>query len=296
MPDETKKTEEQLSEETQVEETQAEETKNEIPQKVLDDQNSFDAKLDSEEDDSVVEETSKEEEKATEETDTGAEEEVAEKTAEEKLVDEEAKTLEAEILAAEKPAEEKKEEKEAEEDTPFDCGLDPEEWDKEVIDMMNAQGETFKKNLKNLSSENAELKNLVQQQVNQRYADWLDRQFDGLGESMKEIVGEGDMEDIEPASVPYENRLKVVSRMDLVTKTYQKLKKPVPTKSKLFKQAVEYLFNKEINKEKTDAETVKKLKSRADQTLGRGSKQASKLSAEDKVLQIQKDFDAKLDE
>jgi len=295
MAEEEIKTEEVAVEETPVEETKVEETKDEISQEILDVQDSFDAKMDSDDDDSAVAEAL-EEEKVADDKDSGDETPV-EQTAVEKLVEEEAGILEAEILAKEKPVEKEEVKAEVEpEDKPFDCGLDPDEYDEGLIKSVNTLGDNFTKEIKALKSEKAALEAEINQQAGQRYSDWLDRKFSGLPESMAEVVGEGDMEDIEPASVPYDNRIKVVTRMNLVAKTYQKLGKPVPPKSKLFKDAVSFLFNKELNKSKTDADTIEKMGKRAGQTLGSGSKKASALSAEARMLQVQKDFDAKLDE
>jgi len=272
-----------------------------------------DSEKEADEKKSAEEKTAEEE---ADEKDSGTEEAV-EKTAEEKEIEAEAKVLEEQILAdagakadaevkakadaekkAKADAEKKaKAEKEAEtDDEPYDCGLDPEEYDEGLIAQLNKQGQAVRDANKALKDENIELRGIIAQQGNQRYADWLDNKINGLGEDFHEVLGEGEIEDIEPGSVPYENRLKLASRMTLVSKTYQKLGKPVPSRTKLFNQAVSYLFSKQKNKSKTEAETKEKLAARAGQAIGGGSKKSSALSAEQIAANKIKAFDKKIDE
>ena len=307
------------TEEKKVEETEQIEA-TEIPQEVLDANKKFDDLADSEDDsasDTDTEENTSDEktpegkaEEGTAKTDTG-ETKAVEQTAEEKEIEAEATKIEAEILAddvkreaenkvkAEAEAKVKAEaEKKAETDDekPYDCGLDPEEFDEGYIKAVNKLGQENQDARKALKSENDELRTVIAQQGNQRYTDWLDSKINGLGEDFHEVFGEGEIEDIEPASEQFENRQKLASRMALVSKTYQKLGKPAPSKTKLFKMAVSYLHKNIVNKSKNEAETTEKLAARARQSIGPGSKKSSALSAEETAKQKQKDFDKKLDE
>jgi len=296
-----------------------------IPQELIDLNKKFDEKIDSDDTaaveikDEVKDEVKKEvktseekmpEEKkaAEEETEITGEEKEAEvkkevkeevKTAEEKEIEAEAEILEKQILAegAKKTEAKVKDEKKTEsEGEPFECGLDPEEYDEGLIESVNKLGRTFTEKNKVLEDENKALKILISQQNAQKHTEWLDSKINSLGQDFKDVLGEGEIEDIEPGSVQFENRVKLSKRIGLIAQTYQKLGKSLPSRNKLFDQAVSYLFNKEKNKSKTEAETKAKLQARARQVIGSGSGRGSTLSAAEKVLQLQRQFDEKIDE
>ena len=319
MANETEKTEEKIEDVKVEEKVDAEvldsaikkgdeETKDEIPEEVTAANKAFDDKMDSE-DDSAVEVESEEKkpdeaEKKAEEKDAGQKKEV-EQTAKEKVVEDEAATIEKDILAAEqkdvaeKKAEDDKKaeaEKKSEEDKPFDCGLDPEEYDEAVIKQFNAQGQAAQDAAEALKSENTKLTDTINQQSVQRHTDWFDRKINGLGEDFKEVLGKGDIEDIEPASEQFENRRKIANRMALVTKTYQSLGKTAPARNKNFEMAVSYLHKDIANKSKNEADTKEKLKARASQAIGSGSKKGSTQSAATSIAKTNAEFDAKMDE
>ena len=120
--------------------------------------------------------------------------------------------------------------------------------------------------------------------------------INALGEDFVEIYGEGDIEDIEPASEQFENRVKLNERIALTAQAYKNMGKPVPSRNKLFDQAVSYLNKKIVNKSKTEEETVKKLAERKSQVIGRASKKGSAKSAEELAAQAMKEFDKKIEE
>jgi hypothetical protein len=325
MADEEKKEEEVIVEE----ETKQEESVDkapEIPEKVTKVQDAFDAKLDEDDD----EENSVEDDKTsgddddstgdkdaddkTEEDDPGTDDSAKEEelSAEDKEIAEAAKQIEEEAAAnagktdaqkqAEKLAEEQKAKNEAEaaekakEADKYVSDLDPEEWDNATIEMDTKRGQQNLDAQKALKEQNDALQAQVQQQANQRHADWLDTKFNSLGEDFTEAVGDGEYIDLEPGSVQAENRVKIGNRMYVLSIAYQKQGKEVPTRNKLFKRAVSDVLPKIVNKKKTDKETAKKLAERKEQVMGKGSKKASKIARSTKALQIQKDFDALLDE
>lgn len=313
MADETKTTEEAVEEVTEevVEET-TEETTGEIPKEILDANADFDKKLDGDDDDSAVEEEVEDDgEEEVVEKDT-AKEDATKQTAEDKEIEAEAKALEEEILkddakevakkklATEAEAEVKAEQKSEEDDKPFDCGLSTEDgdegYDKDLVATINKMGQDGLDRNKALAKENAALQNVINQQANDRYVDFLDRKVAGLGEDFRELLGEGDFEDLEPASDQLENRYKITDRMALVQKTYQKRNQKVPTRSKLFDIAINHLFKETKNKAKTEATTVKKLAKRAGQALGSGSKKSSSTTAATDLAKSNAEFDRKLDE
>jgi hypothetical protein len=80
--------------------------------------------------------------------------------------------------------------------------------------------------------------------------------------------------------------------MNLIGLAHQNMKKVVPSRNKLFKLAVEREFKEITNKSAKDKDTVKKLKARKKQVIGKGSKKTAALSADDALMKIQTDFDA----
>lgn len=327
MADEAAKTEEEIkSEETQTDEQKAadaevldaaiekgeEETKGEVDQDLLDANKAFDDKMDGDDDDTAVteEDTNEDAEEKTAEKDTGKEEADG-KTAEDKEIDEAVKSIEEKAkveslksddqkqaeAAAIKVAEEAKvvAEAKAKETGTYVSDLNPEEWDEEWIKTDTERGQKHLDEKKALQDQNAELQSMVQQQAQQRIGDWLDRQIDKLGEKFHEVLGEGEFEDLLPASVPYENRIKVGNRMGAIQQAYVDAKKEVPPRSKLFKRAVNDLFSEVKNKAKTEAKTVEKLAERKDQVLGKSSQKASKISAAAALEKSNAEFDRKMD-
>ena len=271
-----------------------------VEQEVIDSMKDFDAKIDSD-DDSAVEDTPDEdipEEKAEEEI--PAKEVAKEEPAMEEVIDAEIAKIEKQLdvkteekVKPEDKVEEKPEEKV--EDKPFDCGLDPDEYDEGLIKSVNKLGQDFTEKIKTLESEKAELKNLVNQQNSQRHTEWLDGKINALGDDFVEVYGEGEIEDIEPASEQFENRVKLNARIALTAKAYRNMGKPVPSRNKLFDQAVSYLNKEIVNKSKTEEETIKKLAARKGQVIGRASKKGSATSALEQAAQAMKEFDKKIE-
>jgi len=280
-----------------------EETKDEVPQEVMDSMKDFDAKIDSD-DDSAIEDTSdetpEEEEKADEKIPVEKEVPAGEKDVEAEIAKIEKQSAEPGKVEKEEEPEEKVETKveteKKDEDKPYDCGLDPDEYDEGYIKATNEMGQKFTDEIKGLKSEKNELISLISNQNSQRFTDWLDRKIDALGDEFVEIYGEGEFDDIEPASEQFENRAKLDKRIAITTKAYQSMGKPVPSRNKLFSQAVSYLHKDIVNKSKTDKETIKKLAERKGQVIGKASKKGSTTSALERSAQVMKDFDKKIDE
>lgn len=326
MADEVAKTEEEIkSEEAQTDEQKAadaevldaaiekgeEETKGEVDQDLVDANKAFDEKMESDDDDTAVpvEDTNEDVEEKTAEKDTDKEDADG-KTAEDKEIDEAVKSIEeaAKVessktddqrqaeAAAKKVVEEAKvvADAKAKEAGTYVSDLDSKDWDEEAIELDTKRGQKALDDQKVLQDQNDELQSMVKQQAQQRIGDWLDRQIDKLGEKFHEVLGEGEFEDLLPASVPYENRIKVGNRMGAIQQAYVDAKKEAPTRSKLFNRAVNDLFSEVKNKAKTEAKTVKKLAERHGQTLGSGSQKASKISAADDLAKSNAEFEKKL--
>ncbi len=309
-------TEETKSEETKSEETKTEETKDDEALRVATEaQEKFDKQIDDDGDDSVVDDEEdpdkksdeSDDEKKAEEDDPGKTDDS--RTDEDKLIDEEAEAIEKQIDAdaaktdeqratekveADKKVAEAAEAAKATEDKPFDCGLKIEgddAYEPELVKAVNVMGQQFTDKNKALASENADLRDELRVQSNIRHAEWLDRKIEALGEDFHETLGEGEHVDLDPAGKQLENRVAISKRMATVAQVYVNRKQSIPSRNKLFKGAVSYLHEKIVNKSKTEAKTVKGLKARAGQAIGRAGKKASALSAEQKCANAQKDFD-----
>jgi hypothetical protein len=311
MADEDK-TEEEVVEETEAidsaikdgDETEAEEEETEA----LDAIKEFDKKIDSDDDDSAVEDgddddsTEEEVEKEVEEEVTASDSmEASVDALEEELKTEAAKSDEQKATdkaAKEAKATEEAEEAEAKKEDPYDCGLSTEgedSYEPKLVETLNKQGQAMLDRATKAEANNDKLLNLIDQQSAQRTLDWLDTKFDALGEDFDEAIGKGEYDELEPGSDQQANRRKISNRMAVTVRAFVNADKPIPHRNKLFAMAVKNVFKKETNKSKTEAETKTKVKKRAGQVLGTGSKKASTVTTDAGAMKGIKDFDKKLD-
>jgi hypothetical protein len=315
MADEDKKVEEEVTEEEVKVETEATEAeaKEEADAAKMEE---FDSKIDdtdSEEDDSADDDDGEEEAAKKE---PPAKEEAAKVTSEEDSINAAADDLEKEIEAefaktdeqkadekaeAEKvkadedAAQAKKDEEEAEK--PYDCGLgtDEGEYEPELVEALNKQGQAQQDRAVVAEKANEELTTRLDQASADRNADWLDRKFEALGENFDEVLGKGEFDDLEIGGTQRANRIAVSKRMGAVMRAYAKAEKAIPTRTKLFSMAVDNLFNKETKQPETDKKAIAGAKKRAGNVLGGGGKKATTVSAEQQASKVQRDFDAKID-
>jgi len=306
MADEEKTEEEVIEEEN----TATEET--------LDAIDKFDALNDGKEDDSAEEDVDDGDEGDS--TEEEAEEEAPEETDDDDSMEAAVDALEKEIEAeagksdeqkadeaakaeeaADKKAAEDAEAAEAAKEEPFDCGLNtnPDEegelYDEAMVEVLNKQGQAMQDRAKAAEAESEKLYKEIDRQDAVRNADWLDSKFNQLGDSFDKALGKGEFEDLEVGGDQQANRIKVWRRMQVTKKAYANQNKQVPSRNKLFTMAVENLHKTETKKSKTDKETAGKLKKRANQSLGSGSKKGSARAAGSTALKGISDFDKKLD-
>ena len=293
-----------------------------FPKEVLDKMDEFDKIVDGEEEDPAVEGEEKvgkkeDGEEKTAKEETPAEEAAVELTAEEKEIEAEVEyigktkvtdgqkspdLIKAEKIIADLKAEAAESKKKSDdEEKPFDCGLSTEGkdgaegWDKELVDSLNKQGQDQQDTIKALKTRNENLSGQLINANTQRTVDWFDGRVERLGDDFTETLGEGDLEDLGIESDQYDNRMKIITRMNLVKKAYANLDKPIPSRNRLFQSAVTKLFNKELNKPKTDADTVEKLAERKGQTISRAKSKKTAKSVHEKAVEEMKAFDKKLD-
>jgi len=293
-----------MADEIKTEEKPAEETAEAVVEKTEDEKNtekSLDAmkKFDdivAGDDNSADDKKVDDGEEGTAKVEKAAEEAVVDitvkKTAEEKEIDAEmAKLEEPAKKEVEKPATDVKTEGKADEATEYDCGLDPALYEQDHIDYQNKVGQEFTDKISGLGKENAALQSEISNMSLTRNIDRMDRKFSDVDEGLVEVFGTEDIEDLEPGSEQFENRVKVATRMRLIKQAHVNVGKPIPSFSKLFKTAVNREFKTIIDKPKKDAKTVVALKKAAEQTIGGGTSQSKAMTRAEVNRQEQKDFD-----
>lgn len=200
-----------------------------------------------------------------------------------------------EEIEAEKKAKEEAEAKVKDDEAPYDCKLDPAEYDDGLIKAVNELGTLFKKRIVALESGHSKhTEALVSDRVT-KHTDWLDSKVNRLSDDdLKKIYGEGDIDDLEEGGEQFKARAALDTKITKIAKGLRDAKKTVPSRNKLFDQAIEALHKGK--KTKVDAETKAKLEARAKEAVGGGSSKVSTETAEAKALQVNKDFDKKQDE
>lgn len=206
---------------------------------------------------------------------------------------EKAKTPEE--LETEKKAKEDAEAKVKDDEAPYDCKLDPAEYDEGFIKTVNDLGTMFKKRIVALEAGQTNHAKAFDSDRVTKHTDWLDSRFGRLSDDdLKKIYGEGDFDDLEENSEQFKARAALDTEIAKIAAGLRKAKKSVPSRNKLFDMAIEALHKGK--KTKVDAKTVAKLKARAAEALGAGSSRVSAETAEAQASQLQKDFDEKIDE
>ena len=206
---------------------------------------------------------------------------------------EKAKTPEE--LETEKKAKEEAEAKVKDDEAPYDCKLDPAEYDEGLIKGLNDLGTDLKKRIVALeASHSKHAESLVSDRVT-KHTDWLDSKVNRIAdEDLKKVYGEGDIDDLEEGSEQFKARATLDTKITKIATDLRKAKKTVPSRNKLFDMAIESLHKGK--KTSVDAKTKAKLDARAKQALGGGSSKVSAETTEAKALQTNKDFDKKMDE
>ena len=208
--------------------------------------------------------------------------------------DEEAMTPEE--VEAEKQAKADVEAKIEDDKKPYDCGLDPAEYDEDLIKVLNELGTDLKKRVVALEGSHTTNRTAIDSDRVMRNTDWLDSKFNRMSdEALVKVYGEGDIEDIDEGSDQFKARAKLDIQITKIAGDFRRTKKPMPSRNKLFDLAIETLHKGKSTK-KVDAKTAAKLEARKKQALGPGSTKVSAETAETKALQTNKDFDSKLDD
>ena len=206
---------------------------------------------------------------------------------------EKAKTPEE--LETEKKAKEDAEAKVKDDEAPYDCKLDPAEYDEGLIKAVNDLGTDFKKRILALEAGHSKHADTLVSDRMAKHTDWLDSKVNRLSdEDLKKVYGEGDIDDLDEGGDEFKARAALDTKITKIAVDFRKAKKPVPPRNKLFSMAIEALHKGK--KTTVDAETKAKLAARAKEALGPGSSRVSAETAEAQALQVHKDFDKKIDD
>ncbi len=211
----------------------------------------------------------------------------------EERLSEKAKTPEE--VEAEKKATEEAEVKVKDDEAPYDCKLNPDEYDEGLIKAVNDLGSMLKKRVVALEGSHFKHAAAIDSDRVTKHTDWLDSKINRLSDDdLKKVYGEGDIDDLEENSEQFKARANLDMEIAKIATDLRKAKKSVPSRNKLFDKAIESLHKGK--KTKVDAKTKAKLEARAKEAIGGGSSKVSAESAEAEVLQANKDFDQKINE
>lgn len=201
-----------------------------------------------------------------------------------------------EEVEVEKKAKEEAEVKVKDDEAPYDCKLNPDEYDEGLIKAVNELGTMLKKRVVALEASHSKHAEALDSDRVIKHTDWLDSKINRLlDDDLKKIYGEGDIDDLEEGSEQFKARAALDTKIAKTAADLRKAKKSVPSRNKLFDTAIEALHKGKTTK-KVDAKTEAKIKERAKEALGGGSSRVSAETAEAKAIQVQKDFDKKVDD
>lgn len=194
---------------------------------------------------------------------------------------------------AETKAKEEADAKAKDDEAPYDCGLDPAEYDEGLIKGLNELGTMLKKRVVALETGHTKNTESLHSVRITKHTDWLDSKVNHLPENLTEVYGKGEIDDIEMDSDQFKARAALDTKISTIASELRAAKKPVPSRNKLFDMAITELHKSTI---KADDKTKAKLKARAKEALGGGSGRVSAETADAEALQANKDFDSQLDE
>lgn len=190
-------------------------------------------------------------------------------------------------------AKEEADAKAKDDEAPYDCGLDPAEYDEGLIKGLNELGTMLKKRVVALETGHTKNTESLHSVRITKHTDWLDSKVNHLPENLTEVYGKGEIDDIEMDSDQFKARAALDTKISTIASELRAAKKPVPSRNKLFDMAITELHKSTI---KADDKTKAKLKARAKEALGGGSGRVSAETADAEALQANKDFDSQLDE
>ncbi len=198
-------------------------------------------------------------------------------------------------VSEESEAEKKAKEQTEADEAPYDCKLDPNEYDEGLIKGLNELGTMLKKRVVALeTSLTKHAETLASDRVT-KHTVWLDSMINRMSDDdLEKVYGKGDIDDIEEGSEQFKARAALDVKITKIANDLRDAKKAVPSRGKLFDMAIESLHKGKSTKT-ADAKTKAKLAERAKEAVGKGSSKVSAETAEAIALQANKDFDKEID-
>jgi len=180
------------------------------------------------------------------------------------------------------PADEKKEDKPEEDILAKVPTLDPEQFEPEVIAVIDALRDAVKQQqdqLKELRGSTEYARQSAEQSVRdagvREIAEWVDGQFAKLGEDFEDVVGVGGTEALSPASEARQKREAIMDQAAVLMAGYKAVGKTPPHRDEIFSQAAKIVLADQYAKQR-ETKIVKGLEKQQGGMLNRGSAGKSK--------------------
>jgi hypothetical protein len=181
----------------------------------------------------------------------------------------------------------------------FEIPLKKEDFDlaPELVDTLNGMNDHYSKlvedhmaKLNALSSNVSQLLTVQQERQRVEFQDRVDKGFNSLGETYKDVFGTDTVDKINSKSTQFKNRMDVLQMVDAMELGFSKMGKPIPSFDVLFKRAVSSLFaGKE--KEVAKKEITDKLQKRSSMAMNRPTNtQKSPANGRESAIARVKDF------
>jgi hypothetical protein len=203
---------------------------------------------------------------------------------------------------ADRQQEDKQQKEQADKEQQDDFELKTEDFEEELADQLKGLhqyhqsqkeklNESFQKQSETIEKQNKAIEDMTKamgDMMEQIYTDRFEASLDALEDDLREVVGQGSIEDINDDQLKVRNE--ILREMSLEAERAAKNKSPVPSFKKRFNRAKEIVLKDKIQTLR-DKETAKRLKQRAKQKLGNPSSQkGSGSSTEDDAVSFADQF------
>lgn len=130
---------------------------------------------------------------------------------------------------------------EEQDDFDLDAMLDSELIDEELIDTLKPVFEKMNSKLDRLNRENSELRNELQQHSRRAATQAFDEAVNRL-DGFEDVLGKGKGSELQRDSKQFQNRVKLINQMRVLSSGYKSTGQPVPSEGELMGMAVKSLF------------------------------------------------------
>jgi len=164
--------------------------------------------------------------------------------------------------------------------------LDPDEYEPEVINILNALASEIKSQrneIKTLKEEQGQFLTASQaasQAANEAEIEkWFDGQVNSLGDEFSPILGKGSYSSLDTNSSQFQKREEIAEQIAVLLAGYNSVGKEPPSRDELFQKAVRFVLADEIKKIE-DGKLQSSLAKRSKQHINRSGKRSTKTGSE----------------